>query len=52
MSDVAELLAQLPLLADRIIDMPQQELRALFDRLQLDIVRNPAESALDVAFTR
>jgi hypothetical protein len=31
--------------------MPQAELRALFDRLQLDIVYHPAESALDVSLT-
>ena len=31
--------------------MPQAELRALFDRLQLDLAYHPAESALDVSLT-
>ena len=30
---------------------PQGELRALFDSLQLDVVYQPADSALDVAAT-
>ena len=31
--------------------MPQTELRALFDRLQLEVAYHPAESVLDVSIT-
>ena len=35
--------------ADRLAEAPQGELRALFDALQLDVVYQPAEGAVDVA---
>lgn len=51
LADVAPLLDRLPILADRLAQAPQGELRALFDALQLDVVYQPAESAVDVAVT-
>lgn len=36
-------------LADRLAEAPQGELRALFDALQLDVVYQPADDAVDVA---
>ena len=51
LADVAPLLNRLPILADRLAEAPQGELRALFDSLQLDVVYQPADSALDVAAT-
>ena len=38
-------------LASSLDAAPQSELRALFDSLQLDVVYQPADSALDVAAT-
>jgi hypothetical protein len=32
-------------------EMPQPELRALFDQVKLDIAYHPAEADLDVAFS-
>ena len=49
LADVAPLLDRLPILAGSLDTAPQGELRALFDTLQLDVVYQPAESALDVA---
>jgi site-specific DNA recombinase len=51
LADVAPLLDRLPLLASSLDTAPQGELRALFDSLQLDVVYQPADSALDVAAT-
>ena len=48
-ADVAPLLDRLPILADRLAEAPQGELRALFDALQLDVVYQPADGAVDVA---
>jgi len=50
-TDIAPLLDRLPILADRLAQAPQGELRALFDKLQLDIAYRPGENALDVALT-
>ncbi|MHB8329455.1 MAG: hypothetical protein ACYDD6_07530 [Acidimicrobiales bacterium] len=51
MADVAPLLARLPILADRLDSLPRAELRSLLDAMQLDVVYQPADSALDVAAT-
>jgi hypothetical protein len=51
LADVAPLLDRLPILADRLAQAPQGELRALFDKLQLDLAYQPSENALDVALT-
>ncbi len=51
LADVAPLLDRLPILADRLAEAPQGELRALFDALQLDVVYQPADSTVDVAVT-
>ena len=51
LADVAPLLDQLPILADSLDKAPQSELRALFDALQLDVVYQPADGAVDVAVT-
>jgi hypothetical protein len=51
LADVAPLLDRLPILASSLDAAPQGERRALFDLLQLDIVYQPAGSALDVAAT-
>ena len=51
MADVAPLLDRLPLLAGSLNTASRGELRALFDVLQLDVVCQPAESAVDVAVT-
>ncbi|MGH9107590.1 MAG: hypothetical protein ACRDZX_17520, partial [Acidimicrobiales bacterium] len=51
LADVAPLLDRLPILATSLDAAPQGELRALFDALQLDVVYQPRESALDVAVT-
>ena len=50
-ADVAPLLGRLPILDDRLAEMPQGQMRALFDRLQLDIAYQPATSAIDIALT-
>ena len=51
LADVAPLLDRLPLLAYSLDTAPQGELRALFDALQLDVIFQPGDSALDVAVT-
>ena len=51
LADVAPLLDRLPILASSLGSAPQGELRALLDALQLDVVYQPADSALDVAAT-
>ena len=51
LANVAPLLDRLPILADRLAEAPQGELRALFDALQLDVVYQPAEGTVDVAVT-
>jgi len=51
LADVAPLLDRLPILATSLDTAPQGELRAMFDSLQLDVVYQPADSALDVAAT-
>ncbi len=51
LADVPPLLDRLPILADRLAEAPEGELRALFDALQLDLVYQPADSAIDVAVT-
>ena len=45
-TEVAVLLDRLPLLADRLAGLPQLELRALFDALQLKLVYQPADHAI------
>ena len=50
-ADVAPILDRLPVLAERLANMPQRQLRALLDRLQLDIAYQPAANAIDVALT-
>ncbi len=50
-TEVALLLDRLPLLADRLAGLPQRELRALFDALQLKLVYQPADHAIDVDLT-
>jgi len=51
LADVVPLLDRLPILASSLETAPQGELRALFDSLQLDVVYQPADSALEVAAT-
>ena len=51
LADVTPLLDRLPILATSLDTAPQGELRALFDALQLDVVFQPADSAVDVAVT-
>ena len=51
LADVAPLLNRLPILAGMLDAAPQGELRALLDSLQLDVVYQVADSALDVAAT-
>lgn len=51
LADVAPLLDRLPVLATSLDTAPQGDLRALFDALQLDVVYQPADSAVDVAAT-
>jgi hypothetical protein len=51
LADVAPLLDRLPILATSLDTAPQGELRALFDALQLYVVYQPAEGAIDVAVT-
>ncbi len=51
LADVAPLLDRLPILVTSLDTAPQGELRSLFDELQLDIVFQPADSAVDVAVT-
>jgi hypothetical protein len=51
LADVAPLLDRLPILAGSLDTAPQGELRAVFDSLQLDVVCQSADSALDVAAT-
>ena len=50
-AEVAPLLDRLPILAERIADAPETELRALFDALQLSVTYQPEDQALDVALT-
>jgi hypothetical protein len=51
LADVAPLLEHLPILAEKLADMPHRELRALLDSLQLEIVYQPADTAVDVTLT-
>ena len=51
LADVAPLLDRLPILATSLDAAPPGELRALFDALQLDVVYQPAQGAVDVAVT-
>ena len=51
LADVAPLLDRLPLLASSPEAAPQRQLRVLFDALQLDVVFQPDENALDVEVT-
>jgi len=50
-ADLATALDRLPLLAERLQDLPQPELRALFDSLQLQIAFQPQTRTLDVEVT-
>ncbi len=50
-ADMARALERLPLFPERLGDLPQPELRALFDSLQLQIAFQPAAGALDVEMT-
>ena len=45
------MLDRLPILAARIADAPETELRALFDALQLSVTYQPEDQALDIALT-
>jgi len=49
--DVTTALDRLPLLAERLQDLPQPELRTLFDSLQLQIAFQPQTRAIDVEGT-
>ena len=51
LADVAPLLDRLPILADRLDSVPQAKLRPLFDAMQLDVVYQPADSAVDISLT-
>jgi hypothetical protein len=51
LADVAPLLDRLPMFAGSLDTVPQGELRALFDALQLDVVYQPADSAVGVSLT-
>jgi hypothetical protein len=51
LADVAPLLDRLPILVGMLDAAPQGELRALFDSLKLEVVYQPAYSAVDVATT-
>jgi len=51
LADVAPLLDRLPILATSLDAAPPGKLRALLDALQLDVVYQPADSAIDVAAT-
>jgi hypothetical protein len=51
LADVAPLLDRLPILADRLDSVPQAKLRSLFDTMQLDVVYQPTDSAVDVSLT-
>ncbi len=50
-ADLATALDRLPLLAERLQDLPQPELRALFDSLQLQIAFQPQTRTIDVEVT-
>jgi hypothetical protein len=50
-ADLDRALGRLPLLADRLPDLPQPELRVLFDSLHFQIAFQPAERAVDVQVT-
>jgi len=49
--DFTTALDRLPLLAERLQDLPQPELRALFDSLQLQIAFQPETRTIDVEVT-
>ena len=49
--DLGKALDHLPVLADRLSDPPQRELRAVFESLQLQIPYQPAAAAVDVEVT-
>ena len=49
--DLGKALDHLPVLADRLSDLPQRELRAVFESLQLQIPYQPAAAAVDVEVT-
>jgi len=50
-ADLTTALDRLPLLAERLQDLPQSELRALFDSLQLQIAFQPQTRTIDVEVT-
>jgi DNA repair exonuclease SbcCD ATPase subunit len=50
-ADLATALDRLPLLAERLQDLPHAELRALFDSLQLQIAFQPQTRTIDVEVT-
>lgn len=50
-ADLTTALDRLPLLAERLQDLPQPELRALFDSLQLQIAFEPQTRTIDVEVT-
>jgi hypothetical protein len=50
-ADLTTALDRLPLLAERLQDLPQPELRALFDSLQLQIAFRPKTRTIDVEVT-
>jgi hypothetical protein len=50
-ADLTTALNRLPLLAERFQDLPQPELRALFDSLQLQIAFQPQTRTIDVEVT-
>jgi hypothetical protein len=51
LADVAPLLDRLSILVISLDTAPQSELRALFDALQLDVLYQQAEGAIDVTVT-
>ncbi len=50
-ADLATALDRLPLLAERLQELPRLELRALFDSLQLQIAFQPQRRTIDVEVT-
>ncbi len=50
-ADLGRALGRLPVLADRLPDLPQPELRGLVDSLHLQIAFQPAEHAVNVEVT-
>jgi hypothetical protein len=50
-ASVAPLLDRLPVLASKLADLPQPQVRAFLDRLQLDVSCQPVPEAIDISVT-